>query len=496
MKPVVFISYRRNDSFSEAKLLADSLQREFGRSAVFLDTSSMRAGSRWPTEIENALETANVVLVVIGPKWLKASDKFGVRRIDQEGDWVRRELEIAFAANKLIIPIFTKGAKPAPRDKLPSSISELMNRQKLELREDCLDQDIEFVVREVRTVAEIAGQRVRVPMSDPESTFNAGPVTILGHKTEVYLVEGDGEATLEPQHITINLRSSSVNLPPLISNLRQDIVARLKSPQQPTAGAVAPWNSPAMATLNGYRISRTAMREHIVLNLDMSVSDYATFAATVLSLDTEIEKEAPDGQVTPTSLRREYLQSPAEVSTAVGRPLPFLANGVGVVLLAFTDDGDAILTRRRDSSRARPRQRDVSVVEGIHTAHDATSSGRVDVYLTAIRACREELGVSVTNNEVQLLGFGVDLKYYQWNFFGSVELRCSTDEALELHSMNAKDRWEGQFEAVPGEPDVVFGKLHNDGAWDTAIVTAYLAFCKRIGVARTRQAAARAFQGK
>ena len=227
------------------------------------------------------------------------------------------------------------------------------------------------------------------------------------------------------------------------------------------------------------------------MNLDMSVSDYATFAATVLSLDSEIKKDAAGGLASPTTLRREYLQTSTEVSSAVRKPLPFLANGVGVVLLAFTDDGNVILTRRRDSSRARPRQRDVSVVEGIHTTHDATGSGRVDVYLTAIRACREELGVSVTNNDVQLLGFGVDMKYYQWNFFGSVELRCTTDEAMELHAMNAKDRWEGQFEAVVAEPGVVFEQLRSDGAWDTAMITAYLAFCKRIGVTRTRQAAAK-----
>ena len=270
------------------------------------------------------------------------------------------------------------------------------------------------------------------------------------------------------------------------------MVARLET-SQPPAGGVAQWNSPAMAALTGYRKSRTLTHEHVVMNLDMNVNDYATFAATVLSLDSEIETVTRDGLKGQTTLRREYFPTPAAVSRAVIKPVPFLANGVGVVLLAFTDDEKVILTRRRDSSRARPGQRDVSVVEGIHAIHDASGTNRVDVYLTAIRACREELGVSVTSNDVQLLGFGVDMKYYQWNFFGIVELGCPSNEAMELHAVNAKDRWEGQLEATAANPVTVFEHLYKDGSWDTALIATYLAFCKRIGVAQTRQAAAQVF---
>lgn len=354
------------------------------------------------------------------------------------------------------------------------------------------NQDAQPVENEAST-ADLMHEEQTSPI-DPGSAIGDDPVTILGRRTEVYLVEGNGEAVLEPEYITISLRSSFINLPPIAAELRQQMVAMLQDSQAPIAGLVAPWNSPAMATLTGYRISRTAVHEHVVIHLDMNVSDYATFAGTVLSLDTEIEKVGLDGLPMQTTLRQEYFPTLAEVSRAVRKPVPFLANGVGVVLLAFTDDGKVILTRRRDSSRARPGQRDVSIVEGIHTTFDAPSSDRVDVYLTAIRACREELGVDVASNDVQLLGFGVDMKYYQWNFFGSVELRCTTDEAIELHAMNAKDRWEGQLEPVAADPAAVFKQLHIDSAWDTAFVTAYLAFCKRIGVAETRRAAAQVFR--
>ena len=495
MRPVVFISYRRDDAASEARMLADALRKRYRHDGVFVDTSSIHPGSRWPADIEDALEAASIVLVVIGPNWLKASDEHGRRRIDQKEDWVRRELKAAFAMNKFVIPVYVKGADSFPREALPRSISELADRQKIELRRDQWHNDVQIVLDAVENAAALIDQEPRPSAISTEAVTGERPVTISGRETEFYLVEGDGETILEPRYITISLRSSKIDLPSMIDELRRQMVARLEASRPPIDGGVALWNSPYMAALTRYRRSRTPTHEHIVINLDMHVNDYATFAATVLSLDSEIEKTTQGGQPVHTTLRREYFPTPADISKAVINPVPFLANGAGVVLLAFTCDGKVILTRRRNSSRARPGQRDISVVEGIHTIHDAFGSNRVDVYGTAIRACREELGVSVTNNDVQLLGFGVDMKYYQWNFFGAVEFGCTSDEVMELHKQHAKDGWEGQLQAVAANPVTVFEQLQSDGTWDTALVTTYFAFCKRIGIEETRRAATQVFGG-
>ncbi len=496
MKPVVFISYRRDDTASEVQVLAEALRKRYGYDSVFVDVPSIHPGSRWRAELEDALKAVNIVLVVIGPGWLMVSDEHGRRRIDQKEDWVRRELKTAFAMNKHVIPIYVKGAREIPREALPRSISKLADWQRVELRRDYLHDDVPIVLNAVKKAAALIDQEPRTSTISPETVTEESPLTISGRKTEVYLREGDGDSFLEPQYINISLRSSKIDLPPIIDELRRQMVARLEASQPPVDGGVAPWNSPHMAALTTCRPSRTPDHEHIVINLDMHVNDYATFAATVLSLDSEFEKTTQDGQPVQTTLRREYFPTPADISRAVINPVPFLANGVGVVLLAFTRDGKVILARRRSSSRARPGQRDVSVVEGIHRIHDASGSNRVDVYGTAIRACREELGVRVTNHDVQLLGFGVDMKYYQWNFFGAVEFGCTSDDVMELHASNAKDRWEGQLQAVVADPVTVFEQLLSDGSWDTALVTTYLAFCNRIGIEETRRAAAQAFGGK
>lgn len=527
--PAAFMSYARFDDQHDngwltrfQERLSAEVRAQTGMDfAIFQDRKDIAWGQNWQQRIDEALDTVTLLLVVITPSFFRSQacrsevNKFLEReRILGRGD--------------LILPVYYIGARemddPGLRE-ADDMAKVLFSRQWADWRKLRLKSITSPQVR--KAIAELASRMRDAFWQPPASTalpIRSGrgmkpsafvnerrddvapetytdaagerPVTISGRRTGVYLIEGDGETVLEPQHVTINLRSSEIDLPPIIAELQQRIAARLEVPQPSVGRGVAPWNSPAMVALTGYRKGRTPIQEHAVINLDMHVNDYATFAATVLSLDSDLEKVTPDGLRVQTTLRREYLPTPADIHRAVDKPIPFLANGVGIVLLAFTDDEKVILTRRRESSRARPGQRDVSVVEGIHAVHDASGSSRVDAYLTAVRACREELGVSVTNNDVRLLGFGVDMKYYQWNFFGMVELGCTSDEAMELHAMNAKDRWEGQIQATAANPVTVFEQLHSDGTWDTALAATYLAFCKRIGITQTRWASARVFGGR
>jgi hypothetical protein len=320
-----------------------------------------------------------------------------------------------------------------------------------------------------------------------------GPLSIGGHATDFYLVEGNGETVLEPAYLSIAVRSTSVELPNTILNQRKRIAEELKSIRRGKAGSIASWNSQNMLTLNRYYVTRTADREDIKLHLETTVSDYATFAATVLGLDNDVEVSAADGSSVKTTLRHQYFPNAAAKLKAVRSPIPSLANGIGVALLAFTTDGRVVLTRRRDNSRARPGERDVSVVEGMDALQDVPQSGRLDAYCTAVRGCQEELGVPVNAEVVQFLAFGVDLKFYQWSLLGMVNLPFSADEVMNHYQINAKDRWEGKLEAVVADPKRVFETFRDDSVWDLGLVAAYLAFCKKMDVVKVRRAAEEVF---
>jgi pterin-4a-carbinolamine dehydratase len=150
----IFVSYRRADSAAETGRLHSTILRELGKASVFMDTSSIEPGTEWPKELEEALQKAQIVIVVIGTEWIRISDEFGLRRIDQENDWVRREIEFALRENKKLLPLLVRGAKMPPSNKLPTSISALTQRQAVDIRDAYWDHDIKLVLEQLRLVTD------------------------------------------------------------------------------------------------------------------------------------------------------------------------------------------------------------------------------------------------------------------------------------------------------------------------------------------------------
>ena len=88
----VFINYRGEDTSSYGVLLYRELARQFGDDLVFLDSVSIEAGADFADEILGRVRSTQVLLAVVGPRWLTAADPSGRRRIDDPDDWIRREL--------------------------------------------------------------------------------------------------------------------------------------------------------------------------------------------------------------------------------------------------------------------------------------------------------------------------------------------------------------------------------------------------------------------
>lgn len=153
MSTPIFISYRRSDSSAAAGRLHSTIIRELGPDdTVFMDTSSIEPGAQWPEKLKKSLQCAQVVIVVIGPDWIRASDEFGLRRIDNEGDWVRQEIEYTLRNDKKLLPLLVRGAKIPPADKLPPSISALTQKQAVEIRDAYWDHDIKLVLEQLKLV--------------------------------------------------------------------------------------------------------------------------------------------------------------------------------------------------------------------------------------------------------------------------------------------------------------------------------------------------------
>jgi TIR domain len=161
------MSYRRADSVGTAGRLFDRLAERFGVERVFRDIDSIEAGEDFDDSIRDALRLATVVLIVIGPRWLDARSADGTRRIDDPGDYVRREIEIGLSSDATVIPLLVEGATlPAPAS-LPESIRALARHNDWELSNRRWDSDIRDFFQHLE-------QRLGVPAREPTGTSTGG----------------------------------------------------------------------------------------------------------------------------------------------------------------------------------------------------------------------------------------------------------------------------------------------------------------------------------
>src|SRR5215471_115414 len=91
----VFISYRRQESSGITGRLYDRLAFRFGDAQVFMDVDTIALGVDFTQVIAEAVGNCTVLLAVIGPGWLAATDEDGQRRLDDPDDIVRVEIHTA-----------------------------------------------------------------------------------------------------------------------------------------------------------------------------------------------------------------------------------------------------------------------------------------------------------------------------------------------------------------------------------------------------------------
>ena len=89
MSGQIFISYRRDDSSAWAGRLYDRVSAHFPSSRVFLDVDNIPAGVDFVETIAESVGSCEVLIAVIGQRWLTSSDEEGKRRLDNPDDFVR-----------------------------------------------------------------------------------------------------------------------------------------------------------------------------------------------------------------------------------------------------------------------------------------------------------------------------------------------------------------------------------------------------------------------
>ena len=160
----IFISYRREDTAGRAGRLFDALVTRFGGRNVFQDVTGIAPGVDFDDELTAAIGRSDVALVVIGPGWLTATSPDGSRRLDEPGDYVRREVAASLAAGVPVVPVLVGGATLPGADQLPDELAPLAQRQAFEIDDDSWHRDVGDLARRLEGEQVIPDRRRTVPL--------------------------------------------------------------------------------------------------------------------------------------------------------------------------------------------------------------------------------------------------------------------------------------------------------------------------------------------
>jgi hypothetical protein len=158
--PGIFISYRREDSSGYAGRLFDILSTRFGREHTYMDLDTIKGGDNFVAVIEDKVRQCEVLLALIGERWLTITGEDGTtRRLDLPGDFVRLEIAKALERNVRVIPVLVGGATMPHEADLPADLRPLAVHQAMDLRDAHFHADADLLIDLLNRTAPGLGDR-------------------------------------------------------------------------------------------------------------------------------------------------------------------------------------------------------------------------------------------------------------------------------------------------------------------------------------------------
>jgi hypothetical protein len=183
----IFISYRRSDTQSASRHLAEALKVRFGSEHVFFDTRDIAAGVEWKSDTMRRVQESDVVLAIIGPHWAAtAEDRARRSLLDRtDEDLVRLEIETAFTHGAIVIPVLVDDAEMPARDSLPRPFRPLVDVQAQTLHHVSWDRDVDALAEVLAHLPPPPGPR----LESPPVSQRAPPVRTAAQRVASYIVE-------------------------------------------------------------------------------------------------------------------------------------------------------------------------------------------------------------------------------------------------------------------------------------------------------------------
>ena len=112
-----------------------------------MDVDKLKAGQRFDQELANALDQCDVLLAIIGPRWL---DILGERQTANARDYVRDEIAAALERDAIVIPVLVEDARLPMAASLPPELRKLLLYQAHQITHTRFGRDVADLVEAIK----------------------------------------------------------------------------------------------------------------------------------------------------------------------------------------------------------------------------------------------------------------------------------------------------------------------------------------------------------
>jgi hypothetical protein len=148
----VFISYRRDETAAYTGRLYDTISEHVGKDRVFMDLDKIPGGVDFVVAIKRAIDSAQAMIVVIGPRWLTIALRNGRPRIQDPSDFVHQELALGLQRGIRIFPVLVGGATMPSEADLPDGLKRLAVYNAIDITDSRWNHDVGRLIDDLSMV--------------------------------------------------------------------------------------------------------------------------------------------------------------------------------------------------------------------------------------------------------------------------------------------------------------------------------------------------------
>lgn len=148
----VFISYRRGETAAYTGRLYDTISEHVGKDRVFMDLDKIPGGVDFVAAMKRAIDSAQAMIVVIGPRWLTIALGNGRPRIQDPSDFVHQELALGLQRGIRTFPVLVGGATMPSEADLPDGLKRLAAYNAIEVTDSRWNHDVGRLIEDLKTI--------------------------------------------------------------------------------------------------------------------------------------------------------------------------------------------------------------------------------------------------------------------------------------------------------------------------------------------------------